>query len=199
MCGPIGVRCPIWRRYPTLVISVGCAISWSRSWRWRCAWSWPGPGRSLTAIGEWAADAPAGVLYALGVRADPWRALQPVAASEAASAEELLRAIHDAAEGHVAILAALPDATLQERAADVRRPWVLDLPDTTPLLADGHAGPVVADPPDDEIAWADKAAVPRQTAPPAVRRQTGGRRPPLTTRRSPCCATSPPTPRSETR
>jgi hypothetical protein len=33
--------------------------------------------RSFTAIGEWAADAPGEVLAALGVRADPWRILQP--------------------------------------------------------------------------------------------------------------------------
>jgi predicted transposase YbfD/YdcC len=33
--------------------------------------------RSFTAIGEWAADAPPEVLAALGVRADPWRVLQP--------------------------------------------------------------------------------------------------------------------------
>jgi predicted transposase YbfD/YdcC len=33
--------------------------------------------RSFTAIGEWAADAPPGVLAALGVRADPWRVLRP--------------------------------------------------------------------------------------------------------------------------
>jgi len=33
--------------------------------------------RSFTAIGEWAADVPPEVLAALGVRADPWRVLQP--------------------------------------------------------------------------------------------------------------------------
>jgi len=33
--------------------------------------------RSFTAIGEWAADVPAEVLAALGVRADPWRVLKP--------------------------------------------------------------------------------------------------------------------------
>ena len=33
--------------------------------------------RSFAAIGEWAADVPVGVLAALGVRADPWRVLQP--------------------------------------------------------------------------------------------------------------------------
>ncbi len=70
-CGPPGVLAcgNTSRRCRTRVTRAASATRWPRCcWPpWRPSW----PARSLAAIGEWAADAPPGVLAALGVRFDP--------------------------------------------------------------------------------------------------------------------------------
>src|SRR3989442_1379126 len=113
------------------------------------------PGTAVAA--SWRADrpvpAPPGPL-------DPERGQQAFAGAAADLLEHLgsglvgAVAVHGGANSHAAIVARSVGLPL---VAGVH-PEILDLPDDTPLLVDADAGVVLADPPDAEIARADRAA-----------------------------------------
>jgi predicted transposase YbfD/YdcC len=97
--------------------------------------------RSFTAIGEWAADVPVGVLAALGVRADPWRVLRP---PDEATVRRVLTDVDgdalDAAIGGWLRRLAPPAAPPRVEPPTPRRAWPAVAVDGKTLRGSGPAG-----------------------------------------------------------